>query len=172
MNNGDTSPASPAATMSADATKSDSPGPVTLPGGVTLLLRGNDRVVGGMPPAGATPIAGSATDNTEAQGSFARLPPSAPGNRPGQLGWIPQALVFSDLVMVAVAALWTFAGEGDWRWIGIGALLAVGCVQALVAWTLVRPAESGNNVHHGGSESTVAPRIRVHFVDETPRHRR
>jgi hypothetical protein len=172
MNNGDPSPASPAATLSADAMKSDSKETGTLPGGVTLLLRGSDRLAGGTTVAAAIPAAGSTPDNTEAPGSFGRLPPSTPWNRPEQLGWIPQALVFSDLVMVAVAALWTFAGEGDWRWIGIGALLAVGCVQALVAWTLVRPADSGKNAQRGGSESALTPRIRVHFVDETPRHRR
>jgi hypothetical protein len=171
MNNGDTSPAGPAAMMSADATKSDSTGPGTLPGGVTLLLRGNERLVGGAPAPAASPNAGlaAAAEGPEPSG---RTLPSAAADRPAQQGWIPQALVCSDLVMVAVAALWTFAGEGDWRWIGIGALLAVGCVQALVAWALVRPAESGNGIQLGGSESTVAPRIRVHFVDETPRHRR
>lgn len=172
MSNGDTSPANPAATMSADATKSDSTVPGTLPGGVTLLLRGNERLVGGAPAPAANPKAGLAADNAEFPGPFGRSPASAAANRPAQQGWIPQALVCSDLVMVAVAALWTFAGEGDWRWIGIGALLAVGCVQALVAWTLVRPSEPGNSVQPGGSEATVAPRIRVHFVDETPRHRR
>jgi hypothetical protein len=172
MNNGDTPPAGPVMTTSAVGTTADSAGLGTIPGGVTLLLRGNDRVVSGTPAAAACPDAGSATDNTEAAGSFGLLPASVPGGRPVQPVWIPQALVFSDLVMVAVAVLWTVAGEGDWRWIGIGALLSVGCVQALVAWTLARPAESGNNVQRGGSESTAAPRIRVHFVDETPRHRR
>jgi uncharacterized membrane protein len=87
-------------------------------------------------------------------------------------GWIPHALFGSNLVMIAVALLWALAGVGDWRWIGIGALLAVGCVQTLVAWALVRPQEFGAPAQRGAAEAAATPRIRVHFVDETPRHRR
>lgn len=102
-----------------------------------------------------------------------------PGERPASEGipaWISPALFASDGVMLAVAALWTFAGNGDWRWLGIGCLLAVGSVQALVAWSL-RPRQetapsSTQRWPEPGEPAGSVPRMRVHFVDELPRKRR
>jgi hypothetical protein len=173
MKNGDAPPADLSATEPTGASKSGPVGPGPFAGGVTLLLKGNDRNVGVPSPAfPSDPVGGPVADLAGIPNPSGRSSPPVPAAHTVHTGWIPQALVFSDLVMVAVAVLWAVAGEGDWRWIGIGALMVVGCVQALVAWTLVRPADTGNALNRGASEPAAAPRIRVHFVDETPRHRR
>ena len=136
-------------------------------GGVTLLLRGLDR--GG--PEAVSPVPEPAAESAPDVRSASGLGPERVAE------WIPLALFASDAVMIGVASLWAVAGYGSWRWLGIGLLLVVGCVQAVAAWRL-----------HGGSavsppsptwlkpaspETVSNPaRVRVHFVDELPRNRR
>lgn len=161
--------------------------------GVTLLLSGRESreaAISGAEPS--DPAEGVSAADERSSIDFVGKPaqdgrvPVAPdpvfpsaeslGDRVVLPGWILPALYASDAVMLCVGVFWTLAGSGNWRWLGIGSLLAVGCVQTLVAWHLQQGRDSAppsaERWPAPGEPAGGVPRLRVHFVDELPRNRR